>query len=132
MEFVFVTYPRLRDVFMDGAQQGQTGQTIAVQRGHHIFDLGDPQDYEPESARATVAGTSQTQPMIIAFDEADQTFAVIPRRASALVAARRSLAPGRAMKRAKKKKKPAHKRAKTKTGARTRRAKTSRRKSRSA
>src|SRR2546421_694844 len=116
---------------MDGAQQGQTGQTIAVERGHHIFDLGDPQDYEPESAPATVAGTSQTQPMIIAFDQADQAFAVTPSRESALVAERRSLAPGRARKRAQKKKKPAHKRAKPKTGARNR-AKKSRPKSRSA
>ena len=38
MEFVLVRFPRVRSVRMDGAQQGQTGQVIGVQRGTHIFD----------------------------------------------------------------------------------------------
>jgi hypothetical protein len=78
MEFVQVTFPRARGVFMDGAPQGKTGQTIGVQRGHHIFDLGDPQDYEPPTFPTVVAGTTQTQPLIIMFKPAEQAVAVRP------------------------------------------------------
>jgi hypothetical protein len=67
MEFVLVTFPTLRPVRMDGAQQGQTGQIIGVQRGTHIFDLGRPQDYAPPSVQTIVAGTSQLQPLVIPF-----------------------------------------------------------------
>jgi len=70
MEFVLVTFPTLRLVRMDGAQEGQTGQMIGVQRGTHIFDLGDPQDYAPPSVQTVVANTSQTQPLVIPFEPA--------------------------------------------------------------
>jgi hypothetical protein len=67
MEFVLVTFPTLRPVRMDGAQQGQTGQIIGVQRGTHIFDLGSPQDYMPPSVQTIVSRTSQMQPLVIPF-----------------------------------------------------------------
>jgi len=66
MAFAIVTFPRVRRVFMDGAPEGQTGETIIVQRGHHVFDLGDPQDYTPPSVPAVVTGT-EDDPTIIAF-----------------------------------------------------------------
>ena len=59
MEFVLVTFPTLRAVRLDGAQQGQTGQIIGVQRGTHLFDLGTPQDYTPPLVQTVVANTSQ-------------------------------------------------------------------------
>ena len=58
MEFVLVTFPRVRPVRMDGATQGQTGQVIAVQRGVHLFDLGSPLDYAPPSVQTPVANTT--------------------------------------------------------------------------
>jgi hypothetical protein len=70
MEFVTVTFPRVRDVQMDGAPEGKTGDLIGVQRGHHIFDLGVPLDYTPPNRTEVVAGTSQDRPMIIEFEPA--------------------------------------------------------------
>jgi len=70
MEFVLVTFPTLRRVRMDGAQQGETGQVIGVQRGTHIFDLGNPPNYAPPSVQTVVANTSQTQPLVIPFEPA--------------------------------------------------------------
>ena len=67
MEFVLVTFERLRGVFMDGMRQGQTGQVIGVEAGHHDFDLGSPEDYAPSSVPAVVMGTTPTQPMIVPF-----------------------------------------------------------------
>jgi hypothetical protein len=70
MEFVLVTFPTLRAVRMDGAQQGQTGQIIGVQRGTHLFDLGSPQDYAPPRVQTVVANTTQMQPLVISFQSA--------------------------------------------------------------
>lgn len=70
MEFVLVTFPTLRAVRLDGAQQGQTGQIIGVQRGTHLFDLGSPQDYTPPLVQTVVANTSQMQPLVIPFQPA--------------------------------------------------------------
>jgi len=70
MEFVIVTFPRIRGLKIDGAPQGQTGQLIGVQRGHHIFDLGDPKNYVPVGVSAFVLGTTQTRPMVIPFQPA--------------------------------------------------------------
>lgn len=70
MEFVLVTFPTLRRVRMDGAQQGETGQVIGVQRGTHIFDLGNPSNYAPPSVQTVVANTSQMQPLVIPFEPA--------------------------------------------------------------
>ena len=87
MEFVLVTFPTLRPVRMDGAQQGQTGQIIGVQRGTHIFDLGRPQDYAPPSVQTIVANTSQMQPLVIPFQPVALPVAVAPPPARAPVAA---------------------------------------------
>jgi hypothetical protein len=70
MEFVLVTFPTLRAVRLDGAQQGQTGQIIGVQRGTHLFDLGTPQDYAPPLVQTVVANTTQMQPLVIPFQPA--------------------------------------------------------------
>src|SRR5436190_19076074 len=70
MEFVRVTFETVRGVQIDGAPQGQTGELLGVQRGHHTFDLGEPVDYTPSSRTELVAGTSQSQPMVIDFQPA--------------------------------------------------------------
>ena len=70
MEFVKVTYPEERGVDIDGAPQGRTNELVGVQRGHHIFDLGEPFDYDPPSRTVVVAGTTQTRPLIVEFQPA--------------------------------------------------------------
>jgi hypothetical protein len=84
MEFVLVTFPVARGVEMDGIPQGPTGQTFGVQRGHHVFDLGSPVDYVPASFPALVTGTTQPNPMVIAFQPA----------VAAVVAAEAAVPPG--------------------------------------
>ena len=104
MEFVLVTFPTLRAVRMDGAQQGQTGQIIGVQRGTHLFDLGIPQDYAPPRVQAVVANTTQMQPLVIPFQAA--ALLVPAGRRAKKVAGRKKRAGG---KKAPARKKPARK-----------------------
>jgi len=70
MEFVLVTFPRIRPVRVDGGRVGQTGQVLRLQRGNHIFDLGNPRDYTPPNVQTPVVNTSPTAPMVIAFGPA--------------------------------------------------------------
>lgn len=65
MEYVVVTYPTERDVRVDGQVAGKTNDTLMVDRGHHIFDLGEPQDYEPPSVERNVQDTTSVGPLLI-------------------------------------------------------------------
>ena len=38
MEWVMVTYPLVRDVFIDGRRSGQTNTLLVVAEGSHLFD----------------------------------------------------------------------------------------------
>jgi len=66
MEFVVVTYYSNRNVRLDGQLAGKTNDTLMVERGHHRFDLGDPQDYQPPSVEKDVQDTTTVTPLIIA------------------------------------------------------------------
>jgi hypothetical protein len=68
MEFVKVTFPTDRAVQLDGAPEGRTNKLLGVERGHHIFDLGEPFDYTPPNRDVLVAGTSQDRPQLIQFE----------------------------------------------------------------
>jgi hypothetical protein len=68
MEFVVITYPAPRNVFMDGMPHGVTGQLLRVQRGHHVFDLGLPHDYQPLMRAENVVGTTKPEPMVVQFE----------------------------------------------------------------
>jgi hypothetical protein len=65
MEYVVVYYPTARDVRIDGQIAGKTNETLRVERGHHTFDLGDPQDYQPLSVEKSVRDTTSIKPMRI-------------------------------------------------------------------
>jgi hypothetical protein len=65
MEYVVVSYPTDRDVRIDGQLAGKTNKTLRVERGHHTFDLGDPQDYKPISVEKSVRDTTSIKPMRI-------------------------------------------------------------------
>jgi hypothetical protein len=65
MEFVVVSYPFVRDVRIDGQLAGKTNDTLRVGRGHHTFDLGYPQDYQPESIEKSIRNTTTIRTMHI-------------------------------------------------------------------
>ena len=67
MEWVMVTYPRTRDVFVDGELCGQTNVLMAVGPGTQRIDLGEPIDYTPRQRTVTVTGTSPPAPREVAF-----------------------------------------------------------------
>jgi len=61
-EYVRVLYPEDRVVYMDGQPYGRTGQLLTVQRGTHVFDLGQPLDYRPPQQLVLVQDTSMDAP----------------------------------------------------------------------
>lgn len=65
MEYVVVSYTAERTVRIDGQEAGFTNDTLMVQKGHHVFDLGEPQDYQPASVEKVVQDTTSVGPMII-------------------------------------------------------------------
>jgi len=67
MEFVKVTYPTDRYVYIDGEQGGRTNSVLRIEAGTHVFDLGKLANYEPASQEVAVEGTSVLAPMLIAF-----------------------------------------------------------------
>jgi len=66
-QFVIVSFPDARTVFVDGTPCGPTNEVMIVQRGTHRFTLGDPQDYDPPSIERLVVGTTEQNPMRLAF-----------------------------------------------------------------
>lgn len=71
-EFVKVTYPTRRKVWVDGEEAGYTNKVFQVETGHHRFDLGPRRNYKPSKRDVRVAGTIAAEPMIIAFARADR------------------------------------------------------------
>lgn len=65
MEYVVVSYHADRNVRIDGQMAGKVNDTLMVEMGHHIFDLGDPQDYEPPSVERNVQNTTSVSPLLI-------------------------------------------------------------------
>ena len=65
MEYVVVSYPTARDVRIDGRIAGKTNDTLRVERGHHTFDLGYPQDYQPASIKKSIRNTTAIRTMRI-------------------------------------------------------------------
>ena len=70
MEYIVVTYPEKRTVFIDGEETGSTNTTLRVDEGTHNIHLGEPRDYEPKWRRPTVTGTTSTKPMEVLFEKA--------------------------------------------------------------
>jgi len=66
-QFVIVSFPEDRIVFVDGTPCGRTNTVITVQRGTHAFTLADPQDYSPSSITQLVAGTTHHAPLQLTF-----------------------------------------------------------------
>jgi hypothetical protein len=69
MEYVIVTYPTNRFVYIDGEKGGITNDVLRVSEGTHEFDLGSLKNYEPESQEVEVTGTTVLKPLKIEFSK---------------------------------------------------------------
>ena len=67
MEYVVVSFPTDRIVYIDGEQNGRTNNSLRVDAGSHLFDLGAVKNYEPESQIVIVSGTTVLDPQEIVF-----------------------------------------------------------------
>jgi len=67
MEYVIVTFPTNRFVYIDDEQDGSTNDVLRVDAGTHVFDLGPLANYKPASRKVLVQGTTVLEPMEIAF-----------------------------------------------------------------
>jgi hypothetical protein len=72
MQFVRVSFPDPRAVFIDDGPDGQTDEVLRVEEGPHKFDLGDPQDYTPPSQVVSPFGTSREQPCVVSFEKCEE------------------------------------------------------------
>jgi hypothetical protein len=74
-EFVIVTYPTNRPVYIDSGGReerhltpsGDTNEVLGVDAGTHVFDLGASADYDPPFKKVVVVGTTVLAPMLIVF-----------------------------------------------------------------
>ncbi len=64
--WVIVTFPKVRDVYVDGVRSGKTNTAFNVQLGHHTFDLDEPKDYKPAKIALLIDGTP-VNPTVIEF-----------------------------------------------------------------
>jgi hypothetical protein len=67
MEYVIVSYPTNRFVYIDGEKGGITNDVLRVSEGTHEFDLGNLKNYEPASREVEVQGTTVLKPLEIEF-----------------------------------------------------------------
>lgn len=71
MEYVIVSYPTDRYVYIDGEQDGYTNEVLRVDAGTHLFELGNLDNYRPASRTVQVKDTSLREPLEIAFYRKD-------------------------------------------------------------
>jgi hypothetical protein len=64
--WILVTFPSVRDVYVDSVRFGKTNTAFSVQLGTHTIDLDVPKDYQPPQIVVLVDGTPVT-PTVVAF-----------------------------------------------------------------
>jgi hypothetical protein len=67
MEYVKVTFPTRRRVYIDDEPNGYTNEVLRVDAGTHVFELGKRANYRPSSHTVTVKDTTVLEPMEVAF-----------------------------------------------------------------
>jgi PEGA domain len=67
MEYVIVTFPTRRRVYIDGEDNGTTNDVLRVDAGTHVFALGNLNNFRPASRTVTVRDTSVLEPLEIRF-----------------------------------------------------------------
>jgi len=71
MEYIIVSFPTDRFVYIDGDKGGRTNEVLRVEAGTHEFDLGNPKNFEPGLQEVVVEETTVLQPMEIVFSRKD-------------------------------------------------------------
>lgn len=71
MEYVIVTFPTNRLVYIDDEKNGYTQEVLRVDAGTHVFDLGPLANYRPASRKVIVEDTTPLEPREIAFYRKD-------------------------------------------------------------
>lgn len=67
LEYVTVTFPTRRLVYIDGERSGHTNEILRVDTGTHLFTLGRYANYAPASQAITVTETTVLEPLEIVF-----------------------------------------------------------------
>ncbi|HUG79639.1 MAG TPA: hypothetical protein VML57_19325 [Burkholderiales bacterium] len=67
MEYVKVTYPTRRLVYIDEEKNGYTNEVLRVEAGTHVFELGNLSNFRPASRKLTVRDTTVLEPLEIPF-----------------------------------------------------------------
>ena len=71
MEYVIVTFPTDRLVYIDDEESGSTNEVLRVDAGTHVFALGNQYNFRPESRKVTVKDTTVLEPLEIPFYRKD-------------------------------------------------------------
>ncbi len=71
MEYVKITFPTSRLVYIDDEESGSTNEVLRVDAGTHLFELGNLQNYRPATRKVTVEGTTVLEPLEIKFFRKD-------------------------------------------------------------
>ena len=71
MEYVIVSFPTNRFVYIDGEKGGITNDVLRIEAGTHEFNLGNLKNYEPNSQEVEVEGTTVLHPLMIVFTRKD-------------------------------------------------------------
>ena len=67
MEYVKVTFPTDRLVYIDGEENGSTNEVLRVDTGTHVFELGNLANYRPASRKVAIKDTTALEPLEIKF-----------------------------------------------------------------
>ena len=71
MEYVIVTFPTDRLVYIDDERSGSTNEVLRVDAGTHTFSLGPVANYRPVSRDVTLQDTTPLEPRVVAFYRKD-------------------------------------------------------------
>ena len=72
MEYVKVTFPTDRLVYIDGEENGKTNEVLRVEPGTHLFELGNLANFRPATRTVTVQDTTALEPLEIKFFRKDE------------------------------------------------------------
>jgi hypothetical protein len=67
MEYVKVSFPTRRLVYIDDEENGYTNTVLRVDAGTHLFSLGNLANFRPASRTVMVEGTSVLEPLEVRF-----------------------------------------------------------------
>jgi hypothetical protein len=71
-QFVKVSFPTDRLVYVDDEKCGRTNKTFRVNQGTHRFTLGPVTNYTPHAFNRNVTGTTQQRPLELEFERIEE------------------------------------------------------------